>query len=195
MSAFKKNDASETEAASVVEVRGTIAYPSLVEPDERSGKFNCLLLIEKGSASEEAINDLVDAAAKDEFGDKGIPAGGFNPIRDSNEKKPDGEFAFKHPAFRDDCIVVRLKTGFDPVCVWGPNETPCDAEEIHGGDDVIIEVSAYAYNNQSAGVGLSLGRIWRLRAGEQRIERGSGSANVKRLDRSGLKFDTDTAAA
>jgi len=54
----------------------------------------------------------------------------------------------------------------------------------------VVEVSAYGYDNQSSGVALSLGKIWLVKKGETKIDRGSGGGNVKRLDRSRLQFDS-----
>ena len=106
------------------------------------------------------------------------------------KKNHAGEFAFKHPAFRvPGGMVIRAKTGFVPECVWGPNETPIGAEEITGGDTVVVQISAYGYANQSQGVALSLGRVWLIEKGQTRIERGTGAGvNVKRIDRSRLRF-------
>jgi hypothetical protein len=45
-------------------------------------------------------------------------------------------------------------------------------------------------------VGLSLGRIWLIKKGETKIERGSGAgANVQRIDRSRLRFNDGTGEA
>ncbi len=179
--------------SSVIEVQGTIAYPSLVTPDPKSGdKFNTLMLI-TDEDSKLALIDLVGETSEMTFRTRELPPGAHNPLRDSNERTPSGEYAFKHPAFRvEGGLVFRAKTGYQPECVWGPNETLIDPSEIHGGDQVVMQVSAYGYSNQSAGVALSLNRVWLISKGATRIERGTGAgANVRRIDRSRLRFGDD----
>lgn len=174
-----------------IEVLATICYPSLVEPDPKSGdKFNALLLV-TDPPSLQALEDLVGDASDQTFRSRQLPAGAHNPLRDANEKTVSGELAFKHPVFRvPEGKVVRVKSGFAPTCVWGPRQESIEASQIRGGDQVVVEVVAYGYNNQSAGVGLSFNRVWLVSKGDVTVERGSsGGANVRRLDRSNLRFD------
>lgn len=181
-------------ALAPVEVLGVLAYPSIVEPDPQSGnKFNTLVLITDPD-DQKKLEELVAAACEQTFRSPELPPGAHNPLRDANEKNRAGEFAFKHPSFRvPGGMVVRAKTAFQPQCVWGPNETEIDPSEINGGDQVVVQISAYGYSNQSQGVGLSLGRVWLVKKGETKIERGSGAgANVQRIDRSRLRFNDDT---
>ena len=173
-----------------IEIQGVIAYPSLVTPDPKSGdKFNALLLI-TDPEDKQALTDLVACTCEQTFRSQQLPPGAHNPLRDSNEKNHAGEYAFKHPAFRvKGGMVVRAKTGFQPECVWGPSESPVDPAEITGGDLVVVQIGAYGYSNQSQGVALSLGRVWLIEKGQTKIERGVGTgANVKRIDRSRLRF-------
>jgi len=189
--------AAPSVALAPVEILGVLAYPSIVEPDPQSGnKFNTLVLI-TDPEDQQKLEELVAAACEQTFRSSKLPPGAHNPLRDANEKNHAGEFAFKHPSFRvKDGMVVRAKTAYQPQCVWGPNETEIDPSEIHGGDTVVVQISAYGYSNQSQGVGLSLGRIWLVEKGETRIERGSGAgANVKRIDRSRLRFNDGTGEA
>ena len=203
-SAFKSSVSSSTNRAAapavvaspaatksgVIEIMGTLAYPSLVTPDPKSGdKFNTLVLV-TDAESQQALRDLVADTSEQTFRKRELPLGAHNPLRDANERTPSGEMAFKHPAFRvEDGMVFRAKTGYQPECVWGPNETPIDPSEIHGGDQVVVQVSAYGYSNQSSGVALSLNRVWLIEKGVIRIERGTGAgANVRRIDRSRLRF-------
>lgn len=197
MSAFKatvkpgSNAATaETNAADFksVEILATICYPDLVTPDPQSGKWQALFLV-TDPESVEAVTALRDRAFADKFPRKEYTSMYHDPIRDANEKGPSGDFAFKHPIFREDGVVIRAKTGFEPTCVWGPNQSPIEAAEIHGGDQVVVEVGAYAFDNQSKGVSFSLGRIWLIDKGKVKVERGAGgSANVQRIDRSRLQF-------
>jgi hypothetical protein len=184
-------------ALAPVEVLGVLAYPSIVEPDPQSGnKFNTLVLI-TDPEDQQKLEELVAAACEQTFRSPKLPPGAHNPLRDANEKNHAGEYAFKHPSFRvAGGMVVRAKTAYQPQCVWGPEETEIDASEIHGGDKVAVQISAYGYSNQSQGVGLSLGRIWLIKKGETKIERGSGAgANIKRIDRSRLRFNDGTGEA
>jgi len=179
-----------------VEIEATITYPSVVTPDPKSGdKYNALFLV-TDPASQQALIDLVAETSETTFRSAELPPGAHNPLRDSNERTPSGEYAFKHPKFREKGgMVFRAKTAYQPNCIWGPNETPIDPSEINGGDEVVVEIGSYGYSNQSSGVALSLGRIWLIRKGTEKIERGSGSAaNVRRIDRSRLRFSDDAAA-
>lgn len=176
-----------------IEVYGVICYPSLVEPDSRAGdKYNALILITDPD-SQQALRDLVATVSEQTFRTPELPPGAHNPLRSVDERTVSGELAFKNPVFRvKDGMVIRVKTGFAPVCVWGPKEIPIDASQIRGGDHVIVEVAAYGFNNQSMGVSLSFNRVLLVRKGEVPVERGSGGgANVRRIDRSNLRFGDD----
>jgi hypothetical protein len=206
-SAFKSSVTSATKRTAMpaananakpatIEIQATIAYPSIVAPDPKAGdKFASLFLVTDPD-SQEALRALVAEASELTFRTPQLPPGAHNPLRDSDERTPSGEHAFKHPAFRvEGGLVFRAKTGYQPECVWGPSEVAVDPSEINGGDETVVQVSAYGYANQSSGVALSLGRIWLIRKGVQKIERGSGSAaNVRRIDRSRLRFSDDAAA-
>ena len=174
-------------AATTVEILCTVAYPQIATPDEKSGKFNLMAIVSE-EQSQQALVDLVGNAAEAMFKNREFTGSMHNPLRDADEKNDAGEFTFKHPAFRSAGMVARLKTGFAPKCVWGPNETEIDASEIKGGDECVIEVSAYGFDKKGKGVALSLGRIWLINKGKATIERGSGGNNVQRLDRSNLRF-------
>ncbi len=176
--------------SAAIEVMGILAYPSIQQPDPKSGdKYNTLVLI-TDPESQQAVRELVAEACEQTFRSPSLPPGAHNPLRDSNEKNHAGEYAFKNEAFRvEGGMVIRAKTAYQPQCVWGPKETAIDPSEINGGDHVVVEIGAYGYSNQSQGVGLSLGRILLLGKGESKIERGSGAgANVRRIDRSRLQF-------
>ena len=176
-----------------IEVLGTLAYPSIVTPDPQSNKYSVLLLITE-QEDQDRLRELLQTVTEQTFRSNKLPPGAHNPLRSADERSPSGEFAFKHPAFRvPGAMVIRAKSGYQPQCVWGPNETSIDASEIHGGDRVVLQLSGYGYSNQSTGIGLSLGRIWLLEKGETKIERGSGAtANVQRIDRSRLRFAADS---
>lgn len=205
-SAFKSSVSSSTQRAATtaapaasanpapIEIMGVLAYPSIVTPDPQSGgKYNTLVLI-TDPEDQKKLQELVAAACEQTFRSAQLPPAAHNPLRNADEKNHAGEFAFKHPAFRvPGAMVVRAKTSYQPQCVWGPNETDIDAAEISGGDTVVVQISAYGYSNQSQGVGLSLGRIWLVEKGATKIERGSvGGANVRRIDRSRLRFSDGT---
>lgn len=106
-------------AASTIEVKAVIAYPSLVTPDPMSGdKYNALFLIQDPD-DQVALDNLVRNACEDTFRTSELPHGAHNPLRDANERNHAGEYAFKHAAFRaPGAMVVRAKTGFPPcVCL------------------------------------------------------------------------------
>jgi hypothetical protein len=186
--------ASAKSEAAVIEVKGILAYPSLATPDPKSGdKYSTLLLV-TDPEDQQALIDLVQVTTEQTFRSEELPAGAHNPLRESNEKNHAGEFAFKHPAFRvADGMVIRAKTSYMPRCVAGEAEVEVDPSEIAGGDLVVVQISAYGYSNQSQGVALSLGRVWLIEKGQNKIERGSsaGAGNVKRIDRSRLRFSSE----
>jgi hypothetical protein len=190
-------ESSSTKARGA-EVRAIICYPSIETPDERSGsKFNALFLIQDPE-DQEVVIQMVGDTSQETFRTRTLPPGAHNPLRDCNERTPSGELAFKHPIFRTEGgIVLRAKTSYQPQCVWGPNETEISPSEIHGGDHVVVQLSTYGYANQSSGVAFSLGRIWLIKKGETRVERGAGgSTNVRRIDRSKIRFaDAQTSEA
>jgi len=172
------------------EIDCLVCYPNFVEKDPQSDKYAALLLVTDPEA-QETLREMVAQCSMETFRTTELPAGAHNPLRDANERNASGELAFKHPAFRvEGGLVIRAKTGYAPTCVWGPNETPIDASEITGGDNCVVQISAYGYSNQSKGVAFSLGRVWLIAKGTQKIERGAGAGmNVKRLDRSKLRFN------
>lgn len=186
--------ASAKADSAVIEVKGVLAYPSLATPDPKSGdKYSTLLLV-TDPEDQQALIDLVQATTEQTFRSEEMPFGAHNPLRESNEKNHAGEYAFKHPAFRvAEGMVVRAKTSYMPRCVAGEDEVEIDPSEISGGDLVVVQISAYGYSNQSQGVALSLGRVWLIEKGQTKIERGSGAgaANVKRIDRSRLRFSSE----
>jgi hypothetical protein len=162
--------------------------------DEQNGKYGCLIHItDQGHI--DTIESLVGDVAEDAFRTRVLGAGYNNPVRDSNEKKPDGSFSFSHPKFRTPGIVIRAKTQFPVEGFWGANRIKCDSPgDIQGGDECLIVISAFSYNNQSKGVGLSLGPVWRLRKGDARVERGAGQVAAVKVDRAKLRFDDEELA-
>lgn len=171
-----------------VAVVGTLAYPSISEPDE-NGKYSTLLIVDPKEETLHELIELVEDHAEALTGKRQLTGRHFDPIRDGDEPSKSGEgFAFKHPAFRGK-TVVRLKSNFAPKTVHGPRREPIAATEIHGGDEVAVGVSAYSYNNQSSGVALSLGAIWLTRPGDERIERGGAvGSSFGKIDASRLRF-------
>lgn len=173
----------------IVEVLATIGYPELVLSPASADNKRVALFLVTDPDSQQALIDLVADTSEAEFRSRDLPPGAHNPLRDSNERKASGEYAFRHPAFRvEGGLVFRGKTGFEVPCVWGPSELPIEASEVQGGDLVAVQVSSYAFDNQSKGIGLSMSRIWLLEKGRTKIERGTSQANVRRIDRSRLRF-------
>lgn len=178
-----------------------VGYPEIAEPNE-DGKYSVLALV-SDPAQIGAVEDLLKAECQHGFQSDEVPAGAFNPVRSAQEKKPDGEFAFKSGFINEkECaIVLRAKSGFQPKTIFGPNQTPCDAADIRGGDECVIEVSAYSYKNQSTGVAFSLNGIWKINAGNGELERGGSGGAFSGFDSSKLNFrapnisknDTDAA--
>jgi hypothetical protein len=167
----------------------TLAYPSLTEPDEQSGKFSVLAILDPAEPTTEDILTLVRAHSIELTGEEELPAGYHNPVRSGDEINPaTRKLVFAHAAFRDK-LVVRLKSAYQPKAYFGPQETPCDVSQIRGGDQCVVEISAYGYNNQSRGVALSLGAIWQIAPGAVKIEKGASSgASFSKVDKSRFTF-------
>ncbi|MDC0572940.1 DUF2815 family protein [Luminiphilus sp.] len=165
-----------------------VGYPEIAEPNE-DGKYSVLALV-SDSAQIGAVEDLLKAECQLGFQSDEVPAGAFNPIRSAQEKKPDGEFAFKSPFInqKEGAIVLRAKSGFQPKTIFGPNQTPCDAADISGGDECVIEIAGYSYKNQSTGVAFSLNGVWKINAGNGVLERGGSGGAFSGFDASKLKF-------
>lgn len=171
-----------------VAVFGLVAYPSLTQPSEASGKYDTLFIVDPTDPTYADLEALVGDLAEDLCGSRELPPRYHNPLRDGDEKKPDGSWTFKHDAFRGKA-VVRLKSAFQPKCYFGPRQTPCDAAEIKGGDECVIEITGFNFNNQSAGVALSLGPVWQINPGSVSIERGgSGGTSFANIDSSRFQF-------
>jgi hypothetical protein len=191
MATFKPKGAksfSEAELKRSVALVGVLAYPSVAQPDE-NGKHSTLVIIEPDEETLADLRELVADHAEATFGERTLGARHHDPIRSGDEPSRDGKgYAFKHPAFRGK-YVVRLKSSFAPNCVAGQRRDKIDPSEIRGGDHVVVEVSAFGFNNQSSGVGLSLNAIWQLRPGDVVIEKGGSSgSSFSKLDTSKLKF-------
>ncbi len=185
---------SEATLKREIAVHGVVAYPTVTEPDPETGKYSTLLIIPRNEPTLETLLELIGDHAEALTGSRTLGAKYHNPIRDADERKPNGELVFKHAGFRGDNVVVRLKSGFAPKCFYGANKTPCDPGEIKGGDECLVGIQAFHFNNQSAGVALSLSAILLIGKTEHVIEKGQGGGtSFDSLDLSGVKFRTADA--
>lgn len=135
---------------------------------------------------EEIVKEAIDHGFKGE-----LPKGAFHPFKDADTRRDDG--SYRYPAhLRDLKFVFNAKTGFEPKCFATSRKIECDPSEIIGGDHCILEVTAYCYNNQSKGVGISLNSIWRIRKGETPIVKGGAAGRTfDNIDVSKLSFDDE----
>ena len=175
-----------------IQIPCIIGYPELSAPNE-DGKYSGLFLVDDPDAIQ-AVERLVAAESKLGFQSDTLPAGAFNPIRSAQERKPDGEFAFKS-AFvheREGAIVFRAKSGYAPKTVCGRDRLTCDPADIRGGDECVVEITGYSYKNQSSGVALSLNGVWLINQGNGELERGGSGNAFANFDASKLKFRTPT---
>jgi hypothetical protein len=188
--ASAKNSTSAVAADAVnreIAVRCRIAYPEIVTPNSDTGKFQAVLILEDEAAKQ--VEALVGDVAEATFGARELKGRLLNPIRSGDEPNRSGDgLAFRDAAFRGK-TVVRAKSGFPPKCFQGRDREPITPDMIRGGDHCIVAVKAYGYNNQSAGVGISLGAIWFVKKGETTIERGgSGGSSFGNIDTNGIDF-------
>ena len=173
-----------------VQVLCKIGYPELAEPNE-DGKYSILCVVSDPD-SIQAAEGLVVAESNLGFQSDTLPAGAFNPIRSAQERKPDGEFAFKSPFIneKEGAIVFRAKSGFAPKTFFGRDQLACDPADIRGGDECVVEISGYSYKNQSTGVALSLNAVWQINQGNGELERGGSGNAFANFDASKLQFRT-----
>jgi hypothetical protein len=171
-----------------IAVVGTLAYPYFAVPDEQSGKYSCILIVENDESTLAELRELVADHAEALCGNRELNAKHIDPIRDGDEPGTNGGYAQKHPSFRGQTFF-RAKSNYQPKCFEGEARTPVDVTEIRGGDKVIQAVKAYHFNNQSAGVSLSLNGVWRIAKGNVIIERGGGGgSSFSRFDAGKVKF-------
>ncbi len=178
---------SDIDLKAVVPVVATVCYTNGWEKDEKSDAYGGLFVVEPGEPTYQNLKDLVAAHAEALTGQPELGPRHHNPLREGDEIGTNGGFAFKDPFFRGK-KVFRAKSKFAPTFM-DSDQNLIDASMVCGGDRVVVEIQAYNFNNQSAGVAFSLGGIMLLEKGDRVIERGgsSGSA-LKRFDLSGVKF-------
>jgi hypothetical protein len=188
--AAKPKQAPSGDLKRIINVHGTLAFTSLTEPDQQSGKFSTLLIIDPESKHYQELEALVQDHSIALTGEPDLPARFHNPIREGDEKKSATEYTMKDEAFRG-MKFVRLKSGYMPTLFTGENRVRTDISKAQGGDEVLIEVSAYNFSNQSSGVALSMGAIWLINKGERVIERGGASgSSFSNIDSSRFEFKT-----
>jgi hypothetical protein len=192
MATFKpKKAAPETNLKRTVVLHATLAYPSFTEPDEQSGKYATLAIIDPNDPTFAELEELVRDHSIDLCGEETLPARFHNPLRDGDERKDANTFTFKNDAFRGKA-VVRLKSAFQPACFAGEDRHSIEVSEIRGGDEVLVEVTAFNFSNQSSGVALSLGAVWKVADGKTRIEKGAASGgSFGGVDVSKFKFRSE----
>lgn len=164
------------------------AWIDINEPDQ-NGKY----VVTAAPADDEAaalIEGITDEAIEGGFNGK-LPKGAWHPLKDPQVRRDDD--TYRYPAhLRDLKFVFNAKTGFQPKCFATSRRIPCDPADIIGGDHCILEVSAYCYNNQQKGVGISLNSIWRIRKGEKAIVKGGAAGRTfDKVDVSKLSFDDE----
>jgi len=198
MSNFKPKNVSKTGAVNAAELKrgvalkAIIAYPQLVEPAERSNKYEAIFIVDKGEPQFPALQTLIGDHLEVVSGSRTFSGRFHNPLRSGDEEGQNGGYAMRNEAFRGK-MFFRAKTQFKPKIFGGPTREVIDPSLVHGGDHVVVEVGAYGYNNQSAGVALSLNAIWRIKAGASRIEAG-GNIGSSFQKFSAEDFDFDSIA-
>lgn len=158
-------------------VRGILAFPSLIEPSAQPAKpedlrYRATLLIPKGdadnlAAAKRLFDDAYQRGLTTKWGGKKPPAVTFkNPLRDGDEEKAnlDG-FA--------GCWFINATTRRKPAVVRRDLTPITREEDIWGGQEVVINLSAYPFSNQSNGVAFSLETIMILGPGEHRLGGGA----------------------
>lgn len=171
-----------------IALRVRTAWLNIAEPAE-SGKYEGVFAPE---TPEEAakLEAVIQEGIEEGFSGK-LPKGGFLPQKDADARREDGSFRYPEH-LRDAPFVFNAKTKYQPKCYWTSRKVECSADEIVGGDDCIIEVTAFSYSNQAKGVGISLNSIWRVRKGDKAIVKGGASGRTfDGLDVSDLVFDDD----
>lgn len=162
-----------------VVVSATCAYPEVAELNER-GQYSCLFIVPKDSDDLQPLRQLLRFHIQSKFQQPTLPPGAFDPLRDADEMdQASGQYKFKPQPFRGGNVVFRAKSRYDvPVFDGEDRQLVHDKRILRGGDPVLVELSAYAYSNQSQGVALSLASIWRIGAGDVLIEKGGSAGSA-----------------
>ena len=159
----KSNEAwFNTETDEVHLPKGRIIYPCLLEPrgmknqPDSKPRYSVSLLIPK-DANIDALKQLIEHAAADEFGNKWREKKLRNPLLKTADFSKLADLAEKFPFF------VRLAANPEfPPFIFGPDAKPFNGSEsdIYSGLWAIPTVRAYGYNQAgNAGVALGLQRI------------------------------------
>ena len=145
---------------------GTLSFPALFTPEENPHnpsappKYSTMIVFAPGTDLT-AIEDLIEAAIVDKWGDK-RPKNLRSPLRDGSEKEHLGG------AFVEGAKFLTAKSKFVPGIVDANLQAVIDPSEIYPGVEARIQISAFAYStNGNNGVSLSLSNVQKVRDGER----------------------------
>jgi len=119
-------------------------------------KYSCVLLVPKTSEKtvkkiKNAIRNEIEAGKADLWNGK-EPKGLWNPLRDGDE------VADEHPEY-EGMYYINAKSDNKPLLLDEDKEELFDQSEIYSGCWARANISFYAYNNKSKGVGVGLNAL------------------------------------
>lgn len=138
-----------------------LSYPHLFEKYEESGKYQCVLLIDKTDKDTlGVIKKAIDAAkdkGKSEKWNGKIPSNYASPLRDGDESDQEGYAG---------CYYLSAKNGNRKPQVKDLDmEDIFDESEVYAGCYVRASITFFAYNKSGNGVGCLLNHIQKLEDG------------------------------
>ena len=162
--ALKENSFGNKTRVKTGKVR--LSFPHLFEKYEKSGKYQAVLIVEKGSATEEVINSAIKNAKSDgktRLWNGKVPGKLDIAMKDGDEPNDEGE---TYPE-SEGCILVTAKTTKKPAVFDMDGGDVFDEDEIYAGCYVQAIFEVYPYNNDSKGIAFALSGIKKVADGER----------------------------
>ncbi len=148
----------------VVTGRCRLSYPHLFEEYSESGKYQCVLLIDKDDRDtlgviKKAIENAKEQGKAGKWNGK-IPGSYKGPLHDGDEVEDREGY--------EGCYYLSAKNGRRrPQVVDANMEEILDEDEVYAGCYVRASITFFPYNTNGAGVGVVLNHIQKLGEGER----------------------------
>ena len=188
------SDKSTQELPTSVGLRGRLCYGQNLTEMSEAGRFEVSFIVKKSEPKLKILRQMIDAKILETFGTK-PPKGLLKPIKDCDEKREDGSFKHRDPAFRDH-VLIRAKSKFAPQCYARDadgSKARVDADMFASGDDVVVAVDCWTYSVQgNSGVSCGLQAVLLVTKGSRPIG-GSGGSGASAIDDAldGLEIEVD----
>jgi hypothetical protein len=135
---------------------GTVSYPHLFQPFDKSGKYELILIFPPGTDTS-GLEDAVEACALEKWplknGKSTLPKNFHNPIRDNSEREG-------QPGHEDGGCFVKFKSKQRPRVVdAAKNPIDSDSEKLYPGCKARVSFTPYAYDEVGNGVTMLLQNV------------------------------------